>query len=435
MASITNEPNGRRVVQFYGSDGKRRSIRLGKVTKAQAESVARRVDDLLASAITGSPLSRETAVWLSNLDDDMHDKLARVGLVASRERATLGPFIDGYIELKRKEKIKAGTLTFYGHTRRNLVEFFGESRPLRALTEGDALAFRAHLLNVLPSRNTVARRCNLAKQFFRHAARCKLIDANPFAQKWGEVRGNPDKMFFVTRDIAQQVIDACTDAEWRLVFALARYGGLRVPSEVVGLRWSDIVWERGWMIVHSPKTEHHQGHETRRVPLFPELVPHLLEVFNAAPPGSEFVVMRYRDAKRNLRTRLDKTIRRAGLQPWPKPWQNLRSTRQTELAKSEPMHLVCAWIGNSENVALGHYLQVTDADFARASDLDEAVRNPVRNPVLQAPAGGDTPMQAILDDAANRPDSQTYPRKKQATAAEFNPMQLPIMGREGFEPP
>jgi hypothetical protein len=34
----------------------------------------------------------------------------------------------------------------------------------------------------------------------------------------------------------------------------------------------------------------------------------------------------------------------------PKLFQNLRSTRETELAECWPEHVVCAWIGNSKAV-------------------------------------------------------------------------------------
>ena len=74
-----------------------------------------------------------------------------------------------------------------------------------------------------------------------------------------------------------------------------------------------------------------------------------------------------RDATANLRTRFQKIIRRAGLTPWPKLFQNLRSTRETELAESFPMHVVCAWLGNSQPVAAKHYLQVTDEHFQRGA--------------------------------------------------------------------
>jgi len=159
----------------------------------------------------------------------------------------------------------------------------------------------------------------------------------------------------------------CPDAQWRLPFALSRFGGLRRQSEHLGLRWGDIDWERGRFTVHSPKTEHHEGGESRQVPLFPELRPYLEAAFEQAEPGTEWVITRYRNNNANLRTQFERIIRRAGVTPWPKLFQNLRSTRETELAQSYPIHVVCAWLGNSQRVAQKHYLQVTDADFDRAA--------------------------------------------------------------------
>ncbi len=49
-----------------------------------------------------------------------------------------------------------------------------------------------------------------------------------------------------------------------------------------------------------------------------------------------------------------------------KLFQNLRSTRETELAESLPIHIVCQFMGNSEAVAKKHYLRVTDEHFADA---------------------------------------------------------------------
>jgi hypothetical protein len=60
---------------------------------------------------------------------------------------------------------------------------------------------------------------------------------------------------------------------------------------------------------------------------------------------------------------LERIIRKAGLTPWPKLFQNLRSTRETELAESYPIHVVCKWIGNRQAVAREHYLQLTDEHF------------------------------------------------------------------------
>ena len=69
-------------------------------------------------------------------------------------------------------------------------------------------------------------------------------------------------------------------------------------------------------------------------------------------------------------------MRAAGVKPWPKLFQNLRSTRETELAELYPVQVVCQWIGNSPQVAARHYLQVTEDHFARATGaaLQKAVQ-------------------------------------------------------------
>ena len=107
--------------------------------------------------------------------------------------------------------------------------------------------------------------------------------------------------------------------------------------------------------------------------------PHPEAVFYGAPEGAVHVITRYRDSNANLRTLFTKIIRRAGLEPWSKLFQNLRSTRETELAEEFPMHVVCSWIGNSKAVAAKHYLQTTEEHFQRAiTTKEQAVQNPVR---------------------------------------------------------
>jgi integrase len=54
---------------------------------------------------------------------------------------------------------------------------------------------------------------------------------------------NKAREFDVTPAIAQAVLKACPTQRCQLIFALARWGGLRCPSEVVLLRWGDIDWE------------------------------------------------------------------------------------------------------------------------------------------------------------------------------------------------
>ncbi len=191
-----------------------------------------------------------------------------------------------------------------------------------------------------------------------------------------QFRGGDDKSreFFVRRELAEKVIEALPDAQWRLMFALARFGGLRCPSEVLSLRWGDIDWDRNRIVITSPKTEHHEGGASRVIPLFPELRQYLDECFQIADEVAEYCVSRYRKFDSNYSVLLNKLVKRAGLPTWPKPWHNLRSSRETELVEQYPEHVVCKWIGNSPRVAKKHYLQVTDEHFEKA--VQKAVQQP-----------------------------------------------------------
>ena len=143
-------------------------------------------------------------------------------------------------------------------------------------------------------------------------------------------------------------------SEWPLLVALARYGGLRIPSEIREMKWEDIHWSEGRITINSPKTEHHHGGESRIIPLFPELLPHLQEQFELADVGSVYVFSDRIRYHTNLPTTFKKYIKRAGIEVWPKVFQNLRSSRETELAEEFPMQAVCKWIGNSQPIAMKH---------------------------------------------------------------------------------
>ena len=100
--------------------------------------------------------------------------------------------------------------------------------------------------------------------------------------------------------------------------------------------------------------------------MFPELQPYLQEAFELAAPGAEQVISRYRKSNANLRTQLLRILRKAGVEPWPRLFQNLRATRETELADAFPLHVVTTWLGNTPKVADKHYLQVTPEHYALA---------------------------------------------------------------------
>ncbi len=376
MASLsTSEDGSKRVITKI--DGKRRTIYLGKLRRQLAETVRSYVSKLEAATQNGAAIDADVIRWLGRISDELHAKLAKVGLAKPREKAILGPFLKNYIE--SRHDVKPLTTEHLQRVQRDLLDHFGEGKLLRDITPADADDFRLFLLGKPLAENTVRRRCGRAKQFFHAAVRRQLIASNPFADVKSAVQPNESRFYFVTREEAQAVLDACPDAQWRLLFALSRFGGLRCPSEHLALRLDGINWEKSRMTVWSPKTEHHEGGESRVVPIFPELRPYLEEVWEEAEPGTEFVITRYRDCNANLRTQLKRIIRKAGLKPWPKLFQNLRATRATELADQCPGHVAATWLGHCERIADRHYRNVTEEHFAQAvATPAEGARHPTR---------------------------------------------------------
>jgi integrase len=409
MASIGKDKNGRRRILFVAPDGKRKTIRLGKMPQRAAEAIKVKVENLVGAAVSGCGWDNETARWVADLPDTLADKLAAVDLIPKRKKETptdtLGAFLDAYIE--GRSNLKPNTKRNYEVTRKHLINHFGRERLLAEITPGEADEWLEALREKL-SAATVSREVKRARQFFRAALRKRLIAENPFTDLSTPAQVNASRAYFITTAIIEKVIEACPDAEWRLIVTLSRYGGLRCPSEHLSLKWGDVDWEHNRVTIRSPKTEHHAGGESRVIPLFPELRPHLETLFfDEERVGTEHIITRYRDRNANLRTQLLRIIDRAGVKPWPKLFHNLRASRQTELTDRFPLHVVCEWIGNSAPIADKHYLQVTDDHYADAVTTNTPEGRGTESGTVNAESGTEAAQFPAQQSAAqSRTDSQ-----------------------------
>jgi integrase len=263
---------------------------------------------------------------------------------------------------------------------RDLKAFFPKTKRIADITPADALDFKAHLVERKLAAATIAKRIEHTRMFFGDALQREIVSRNVFAGVKTSAPVDLSVRKFVDRETTARILAAC-DPVWQTIIALARFGGLRTPSETLSLRWSDIDFAAQTMTVTSCKTAH-CGKEKRTVPLFPELRVILDEAWELAPAGAEYVVdVRYRgEAFRNgewkavnLRTQFQRILDRAGIEHWPKLFHALRSSRETELAAEHPVHVAAAWLGNSPAIAAKHYLLI------RPSDHDKAVQNPVQS--------------------------------------------------------
>ena len=410
-------------ILFVDADGRRRTIRLGRLDRRAADGVLRHVETLLACKLAGQPIPRDTALWVGALGPVLRQRLARAGLIEARpepERCALGEFLDDYI--RSRVDIKPSTRTVLDQARRRMIEFFGADKPIDRITTKDADAYRAWLIEDRGlARNSVAKLTRYGRHYMAVAIRRKIIGENPFVHLPATVGGNPARHVFVPASDVEQVIDVTVDLEWRALLALARYQGLRIPSEALALTWSDVDFVRRRLIIRASKTAHHEGGGIRVTPIFPETMPHLQALYDSAEPGAQYVITRYRDAGQNLRTQLERLILRAGLTPWPQLWQALRRSRATELAAVFPGHLCAAWLGHTQKVANMYYRMVTDMDFERAigwrtcGSVSPQAQNPAH--YLRAPSATETqgapeirPENAVLCVGDTQCDSgQSYP--------------------------
>lgn len=459
MSSFNYDRDTRKAfMQFYDSQRRRRGIRLTGVSKTFAQRFHSTVENLHTAKETGGSIDNHTADFVRSLGDVFYDKLVKVGLVEPRQPPlseptehaseeapciSLGNFLAEYIE--KRTDLKPGTLLVYRQIEQNLLGYFKAGKPLDLITEGDVVDFGRWMNGKKYSRTTIDRRLSSCRTIFADAIRHRLIQDNPFDGFRKSLRGlvsrnNRKRIQVVSSADIFRVIEFAPDAEWRCLIALSRFGGLRVPSEALSLRWADIDWHQNTIRVPCPKLEHLEGHEERVIPIFSELRPYLQECFDTAEPGSEFVITRNRPpvlksgagwANANLRTRFVKIIKRAGLKPWPRLWHNLRASRQTELADQFPAHVVCQWLGNSEDVAREHYLSVTSEHVQRA--INGAIPQRVMPSVM--PHDGDSgsmeSQSEIRPAAEDSPNSSQY--KKKRPHAKTCDRSKVVEG--GFEPP
>ena len=367
-------------------DRRRRSLWIGDVSKRAARTVERHVEELARAKTLNVKPDVVTEAWLGGVEPRIRKTLTKWELadpLDTKLTSDAGRFLDAHLVayISGRTDLSAATISKYERTRCLLVEYFGADRLLAKITEADADRFdrwlRQHEKQYASS--TIAKHLKRAKTMFNELVLDCVLPASPFCRVKVTNVVDRSRDFFVTTAIAEKVFQACPDNDWRVIFALARVGGLR-RCEILALTWGDVLWDVGRLRIDSPKTG------VRFCPLWPELRQVLGDAFAAAPDESTFCVQRYRRSA-NLGTQMNRIIALAGIEPWPKTFHNCRATRRTELQGEFKTHVVNAWIGHGSAVAEKHYLQVTDDDFDFAANSDVGLSGGALGGALSANLG------------------------------------------------
>jgi integrase len=344
------------------------------MTERQADAFSHKVVRLIAGGAGFAEPDVEP--WLQDLPDRLHRKLAKLGLVKPRAAATVAGWCSKYIE-SRKD-LKRASLNALTDIAGKLVAFLGESCTLRAVTPNDASEWRAGLAATLAVAS-VKHHVGNAKGLFAEAKRRGLIMANPFEHlRGGSTAAKNDRC--ITAEEVTAILGACTDLRWKLAFAIPALAGVRCPSESHLLTWGDVDWERRRLRVRSPKTERHEGHGERWVPVVPQLMDLLEQAFDVAPEGQTRIIADR--AGGYLRRMMRAIVKRAGVTPWARLWQTLRSSCEKRWAAEWPQLAVSQWIGHSLTVSGKHYVNgvLPDGLWDRITKAGEkAAQNPAQH--------------------------------------------------------
>jgi hypothetical protein len=330
----------------FSEHGKQKTLYLGKsFTASAADRVARIVTEIIACRDCGDALPADVLRRVGALPQRVRESLERFGLVVGQYDQTLSELFQRFIKTKAHKKPK--TIKHYNQWFRRLSGFFGAETKVSSIQRSDVERFADFCIDVL-SPCTVFRGLGTCRIIFRYAVELGIISRNPFSQVRRGQRTNEFRQYYVERETINKVLTACENDFERLIIVLARFGGLRIPSEIRHLRYGDFT---------DTVIKIHQDTKTgaREVPLFREIK----EVFRrlSGTPG-DLIFSGNLVKEWGQWQMLACTIERVGLTRWPKFFVNCRSSCITDLSEMGYSEKTLDSIfGNSTEVRKVHYIQ------------------------------------------------------------------------------
>lgn len=333
------------------------------------------------------------------------EKLKEKGLFEYSVCLSLKELCERFIKDNEVQGLAPSTIQSRKNAARRLRDFFGDDRKAEDITKSEAKEYDAEMARLVKTKENggqgiaPATRSGVIKNtkaIFNWGVKMELIASNPFQCVTAGSQANRKRQYYLTLNETALILKACeytnNGDEWAVMCALARYQGLRVPSESRALRWSDVDFKNQMIHITAQKTK-----SERDMPLFKNTMSILKRLqenqeragtFNDSP----FVLRTVRMVT-NPGTTFKKIVQRAGVEDYPKPFQNLRASAATDVYNMYGTMAESRWIGHGAAIAEGHYLMVAPGTLERAKR--EGITD--QAPKVQAPQVDVNPFDTTPD--------------------------------------
>ncbi len=376
----------------FSADKKRRTLYLGAIRESAANKVQNRIDDILLDVNLKNRLSEESQRWILESDIKLVEKLESWGMLVTApelwtqklrlarpelfesDKITARKFCDWYV-LQRKSDCEDSTIRKISSSLNQLIEYCTEFESVESVEDiTPELAFRYQLKRrETKAEATVGKDIKIAKTAFTFGMKAGKVASNPFKELKAGSDVNLDGQHIMPVSDYEKLINATNDSDWRVIIALARLGGLRCPSELANLKWTDINWAAKTIRVTSPKTKRY-GKAERIIPLFSRLDEALSDHWELTGDKSEYVITKEQLRRRgtSLSQRFQRFREAAGIPHFANPFRNMRLSAANDVSRLPgitPKNIV-DWFGHDMKTALKHYHRTTRQDIQQAVSVD-----------------------------------------------------------------
>lgn len=340
---------------------------IGPLTVRQQRDYERHVSTVVDAFRVGDSPDVVAVKWFESVPPRIRDKFVSWGMLPAMQRRVITAeqrTVSGWTELFIAELVgKPRTKNNYEQARTWLLKFIDGNRDIATVTQGDMRRWQSSMSGLaMSTRNKHVKR---VKTMFAGAVEDGILSSSPatiLKEERTAKRIDRSRQHFVDAATTKKVLRKLPDTNWKLIFCLLRFQGLR-RHEVFAIDWSNIDWETNEITVPA-------GTKTgwRCMPIFPETLEYLRDALEMAKPGQK--VVRWVGSQESLTERLKRHVALAVGKCWPKACQQLRSTRRTELDALFPAYVVNEWLGHDSTTAEKHYQQVTPEHLSRAARLE-----------------------------------------------------------------